>query len=247
MRKSIIARAGVVITASALAVSLGAGPVSAAESSSATKSESNGAAVSAAGVKAQALTSFRVSNGVLYRKGNNNVKARIGFTPFTKALANTAYPITTQVAINGRVRGIIPVRYSNLVEIPSAFGPGRVVLGPTTVRYADGSSEVLQNRSNAFYFRRDTFGKFKVRHAGKKVTMSVRAQIRDSSGKKASAKRAKIQYKKGRKWKTLKNVRINSKGKASYKYSTKSKRQYRLVVKKTSTVQGMTIKLKRKV
>ena len=186
------------------------------------------------------ISTFRVSSGVLARKYDNPIKASIALN-LTKPPAS----ITTAVTVNGTARGSVPLPYSNLVLLPSSIGPGKVVLGPTTIRYTDNTTQVIPTRSNSFYFRRDTFGAFKVRHRGKKVSMSMRAQIRNNDGSRASAGRAYVQYAKNGRWKHLKRVRLNSSGKASYKYSTRSKRTYRLVVKRTTKIDGMTIRLRK--
>ena len=54
-----------------------------------------------------------------------------------------------------------------------------------------------------------------------------------------NAPTAKIQYKSGSTWKTLKTVKLKN-GAASYSYKTKSKRTYRFVIGATSTRFGAT-------
>lgn len=215
----------------------------AAQAWSAKDTTSSKAAKAASGnVGIASVSTFSFKSGVLATSGPNLVRGTVSLTD--PGLGPQTI-VTSEVRVNNVYRGLARV-YPNGVAIPGKYGPGRVVLSNTRV-YADGvnQSSFTPKASNAFYFRRDTFGKFKVRHKGKKVTMSVRAQIRGSNGQRASAGRAYIQYAKKGKWKTLKKVKLNSKGNGKYKYSTKSKRKYRLVVKKTTQVQGMTIKLRK--
>jgi hypothetical protein len=80
------------------------------------------------------------------------------------------------------------------------------------------------------------------KRSGKMVTIAVSAKTyspsRDSNVA-WNATSAKIQYKSGSTWKTLKTVRLKS-GKASYSYQVSSKRSYRFLVGETSNRWGST-------
>ena len=55
------------------------------------------------------------------------------------------------------------------------------------------------------------------------------------------AKKARVQVKSGKKWKTVKTVKLK-KGKATVKLKTKLKKQYRFVFDQTSATTGATSK-----
>ena len=85
---------------------------------------------------------------------------------------------------------------------------------------------------------------FSARKRGSKITFKVIARYRDASGSYASARRAKLQVAKGGKWKTLKNVRLNSKGKGIYKRTERKKRNYRVIIKPTAAHDGASSRIR---
>jgi hypothetical protein len=240
MRTSTFARAGAVITASALALSLGAGPVSAAETSStaaaaapsAAPSSSSFAAapnVDAAGV----ITALRLRSGIITDRAT------------TQFLGNVAGQsrdgnVQTQVRINGRVKGrvmLYPGQGNGGVEIPRGWGSGKVQLGPTF--FSDGS--VDGNVSNVFYARKHVTSKatypLKIHRRNSKVTFKAYGVtiINPSSGRYQSVKRVKLQRLKGGKWRTVKNIKLHSNGNGSYKTTIKTKYRYRLYITRSAT------------
>lgn len=133
-------------------------------------------------------------------------------------------------------------------EIPRRFGAGRISFGPQAVVYtthdaAQGPWTLIDAASYSFYVRRDTFGTFKARHSGRTVSFGARARLRATDGSAISAKRGYIQYSSNGSWKTLKTLTLDSTGNAKWSYRTSSKRTYRFLVKRTTVVNGMTIKL----
>ncbi|ANC32137.1 hypothetical protein [Isoptericola dokdonensis] len=79
-----------------------------------------------------------------------------------------------------------------------------------------------------------------VKTSGSKKTVKV--GIKQYTVKKAwepyKGKKVKIQQKKGGKWVTKKTVKLNSKGKATYKLTSAKKYKYRVLVPGSSTVVG---------
>jgi hypothetical protein len=73
---------------------------------------------------------------------------------------------------------------------------------------------------------------------GKKLTFRLTVRYTDDAGRAVGIRRVTIQVLRGGKWKNLKHVKLNSKGKGTYKHSDRKKRKYRLVVKPTSLYQG---------
>jgi predicted phage tail protein len=87
----------------------------------------------------------------------------------------------------------------------------------------------------------------RVRKLGKKLTFKIKARYINDAGQRVGIRRATIQVKRGGNWRTVKRVKLNSKGRATYKRSDKKKRLYRLVIKATSVYQGGTLPLPRKI
>jgi len=84
----------------------------------------------------------------------------------------------------------------------------------------------------------DPKSKIRVKKVGKKLTFRLTARFRDDAGTPVGIRKATIQVLKGRKWKTLKNVKLNPSGRGTYKKSDGKKRKYRMLVKPTSLYQG---------
>ncbi|MCL3820336.1 hypothetical protein [Aeromicrobium wangtongii] len=240
MRTSTLARVGAVITASALALSLGAGPVSAAETSTAAAAAAPSAAPSATSFgttsnvdAAGVITALRLGSGVITDRATTQFLGNIA----GQAPSNN---VQTQVTINGRVKGrviLYPGQGNGGVEIPRGWGSGKVQLGPTF--FSDGT--VDQNRSNVFYARKHVTSKatypLKIHRRNSKVTFKVYGVkiINPSNGKYQSVKRVKLQRSKGGKWRTVKNIKLNSKGNGSYKITNRTKYRYRLYITRSAT------------
>ena len=163
----------------------------------------------------------------------------------------------TQATVNGVFKsgdsGWVPMWANRPTEpypgaaIPRRFGAGKMVLGPTvevlTVKNAATSWTPLTAKSNTFYIRRDTWGTFKASHSGSTVSFGARARIRGTDGSALSAKTGYIQYASDGTWKTLKTLSLDSTGNGKWSYRTSKQRTYRFLVKRTSVINGMTIKL----
>jgi hypothetical protein len=73
---------------------------------------------------------------------------------------------------------------------------------------------------------------------GKKITFRLVARYRNDAGQSVGIRRVTLEVKKGGKWRTVKRVKLNSKGVGKVKRSDKKKRNYRMVIKATSVYQG---------
>ena len=233
MRTSTFVRAGVVLTASALAFGLGAGPVSAAETSAATTTTSTaapqpgfsaGSSVSPAAVPAGPI---RLGSGTI----TSNATTRfVGSGQFAGGGGATA-----TVIINGRAKGAVAVLFSQsspgaiAVDIPRGWGSGKVQIN------------VNGTVSNTFYARKQVRSKatypLKIRRVNSSVTFRAYGVkiVNPRSGKFQSIKKVKLQQFKGGKWKTKKSIRLNSAGSGKYKTSIKKKYRYRIYVPRTSS------------
>lgn len=240
MRTSTLARTAAVVTASALAFSLGAGPVSAETTTStesarsatdAPRASSFGSAgsVGAAGT----ITALRLRSGVITDRAT---------TQFIGTVAGAAAPGTTastDVRINGKTKGrvqLYPGAGNGGVEVPRQWGSGKVQIGPTY--FSDGTVDA--NRSNFFYARKQVRSAktypLKIRRVNSKVTFRAYAikVVDPVSGRYDSVRRVKLQQFKNGKWRTKKTIKLNRQGNGSYKTSIKTKYRYRLHVPRTS-------------
>ncbi|MCU1678327.1 MAG: hypothetical protein JWM93_3085 [Frankiales bacterium] len=225
-----MARAGAVVLASALAVTLGAGPVSA-ETSTA-----NGAVGTASAPVSDAavITGFRMQSGVV-------TIAAVNFFPGTVSVGNvTTSSLTaeTEVRVNGVYRGRAQLGPDG-AGIPRGYGSGKVQLGPTY--FSDGTSD--PTLSNVFYARKQvtTLRKDKyalsVKRRNSKITFKARQikVVNPSTGSYSRIKSVKLQQLKGGKWKTKKTIKLNSKGNGSYSTHLSKKYRYRLYTARTAT------------
>jgi hypothetical protein len=243
MRTSTLARAGAAITASALAFSLGAGPVSAAETSTATAPAAAAAATPSDGFSTSNVGAAGVpTSAINFRSGvitNAPTTRFFGTGTFAPEDATTAV-----VAVKGRVRGTVPVLFSNTpgdnaiaVDVPSAWGSGKVQIN------------VAGAASNVFYARKhvtsDKKYPLKIRRVNNKVTFRAYHVkiLNPGNGKYVSVKRVKLQQLKKGTWKTKKTIKLNRRGDGSYKTSIKTKYRYRLYIPRSATQERfMTLK-----
>jgi hypothetical protein len=239
MRTSTIARTAAVATASALAFSLGAGPVSA-ETTTAnesaksatraprTTSFSSAGSVSAAGT----ISTLRLHSGVITdRPTTQFVGTVIGNAP----AGSTA---VVDVRINGKTKGRVQL-YPGArggVEIPRGWGSGKVQIGPTY--FSDGT--VDGHRSNFFHARKQVRSTktypLKVRRVNSKITFRAYAVkvVNPVTGRYHSARHVRLQQLKNGHWKTKKTIKLNRHGNGSYKTSVSGKYRYRLYTPRTS-------------
>jgi hypothetical protein len=231
LRTSTFLRTGAVLTASALAFSLGAGPVSAAETTAGAAAVATAEPVETTAT----ITGIQISSGVI-------TNAAATFFPGTVTVGNVTTPTLTaetEVRINGRYRGRAPIG-PNGVSIPRTYGSGKVRVGPTY--FSDGT--VDGHVSNVFYARKEVRSKatypLKIRRVNSRITFRAYGVkiVNPTTGKYQSVKRVKLQQLKNGKWKTKKTIKLKSSGNGTYKTSIKKKYRYRLYVPRTSTQQG---------
>lgn len=259
MRPSTIVRSGAVLTATALAITLGTGPASATDSTSSSAvrtaapaaetrdSVADAAARPSGAARAAAVTlgTFRLESGVITSKELTSIYGDVlASDPGTTSA-------TTTVTVNGVVKGDVKLYIAEDkggVDIPRAWGSGAVVLGPTT--FGTGADATVDTKkSNTFYVRKNiktTRGAstetikddiaLRIRRVNSKI--SFKAQqikiVNPSSGQYVSAGSVKLQYKSGSTWKTKKTIKLDSSGNGSYSRTTSSKYRYRLFISKTS-------------
>lgn len=195
-----------------------------------------------------AVTTVQLKAGSTYQKSNSlipgniavSIPANISLSSVKATVTVNGKPVANGVSIgsNGfyyqRAWGIGTVRLTNFTVAGYDYRAGntgaynRAVPAPANsarVRYA------LESRRALYVSKR-----------GKKMSFKITATYRDKAGKRKSARKATVQIKKSGKWKTLKNVKLNSKGQASFKRKDGKKRTYRVVIKTTNTIAGGSTK-----
>lgn len=194
-----------------------------------------------------AVTVFKLKSGALPYKTSNFVSGKV---VVSAPSSSSFYGLKATVTVNGKtVATKVPI-YQNgyyhdrkwgagLVRLKSFTASGYDVRPGHTGAYYDRAIKAPSNVVRIRYAVEPSSG-LKVTKRGKKLTFKATATYRDKAEKRRSAKKAVIQVKKGGKWKTLKTVKLNSKGKATYKKSDKKKRQYRMKIKTTSLLLGGT-------
>lgn len=158
-------------------------------------------------------------------------------------------------------------RYSASMRWPVCNGAtafGRYTVGLAEIRYGNSVNDLWEASGDTltatdttlahYYVRRASKAVIKATRSGKKVTLSVAAKRYNPIVKTAewgerydaitrystySGQKVRFEVKSGKTWKPLKTVTL-SKGKASLKVSSSSKRQYRAVLVKNSTTAGKT-------
>lgn len=131
------------------------------------------------------------------------------------------------------------------LEAKSSWGRGKFTVKNVRVVYDSTTYKDTRVSGGTFTMKSAIKGKLKygnviqVRANGSKKTVKVGVKRYTTKGWSAYAgKKVKIQYKSGGTWKTKKKVKLNSKGKATYKFSTGKRYKYRVVVPKNSTTVG---------
>ncbi|MDR7292803.1 hypothetical protein [Pseudoglutamicibacter albus] len=131
---------------------------------------------------------------------------------------------------------------------PSLDGLGKYTVGPSTVTADTRDGYDYQSYTDwtkgHFYVRAKGKAALKGKRKGSTVTLTASAQRYNPERYKYvahGAKKARVQVKSGKKWKTVKTVKLK-KGKATVKVKTKHKKQYRFVFDQTSATTGATSK-----
>lgn len=176
MRPSTTLRAGAVLTATALSLSLGTGPVSAADDAPATvgarfakpapavtapshfgaPSGTSRLAAAAAGDPID-VTTLQVGSGLLYREGNNPVAVTIEGQSGTGANGGTYAKTEFKLRVGKKThtgRTLYQTEDGvNYFNTKSGWGAGQAQLLETKVTYTDGTSQTDSGNSNTFYVR----------------------------------------------------------------------------------------------
>lgn len=264
MRMTTLARGGAVSTAAVLALTLTSGPANADDGAqfypdaSASKSLSSVDAWGATPGKSAArtsagagitLTKVRAASGVLFRSGDNSFPVELTGEPGTSPGGAGPAKTTFTLRVNGKNHENVLYRFDEdfgpYANTKSGWGDGKAQILNTTVTYTDGTTSRSGLDSNVFYLRRATrttaSKPFKVTTYSPGTKIKFQAStfkvFKPSTGKYVSLGKIRLQYKKSGSWKTLKTIKLNSRGSGSYTYKAPT-RTYRLYVPTTADLLG---------
>ena len=193
---------------------------------------------SAAAAAASAdLTKMTFKDGATHNKLANGtfIKGTISYQEIGKI---KSAPVT-QVRVNGALKGTVSLDYLDGFYYNPKWGAGKVVLGPTTLDTTDGTI-VDQTKSNTFRVRYGlrASGSLAIKRRGSNLTFSAKQVQYFQKTTYVSAGKAAIQTKKKTGWVTIKTLKLNSKGEATYKLKYSKKRSYRLHISTSTTRKG---------
>ena len=157
--------------------------------------------------------------------------------PVTLTSNRTAVYAT--VNVNGvPVAGDVFVSSSGFIY-QQAWGAGVVSLSNLKDR-SGAAGQAVAGGSNPFTVRYGLSldNGAKITKRGKKLTFKVKLRYVNAAGGLTGLRKAKLQAKKGSKWRTVKNVKLKKNGTRTVKISDRKKRSYRLVIKPTGVYEG---------
>lgn len=266
MRRTTLARGGALLTAATLAISLTAGTASA----DSTQTEKAVAASDTAGTRTGApatgsifgaskaraqrvetlaatpadITTLSISNGVLWRAGENSVDAFVDGVDGSVPIDH----IEMNLTLNGSPRGTVTLfedEIGQFIDVLNTVGAGTAQLGPSTIHYADSSTSVDSTMSNTFLLRRltKTTNKYGlvVTRSGSRITFKAQNWkiFKPATGTYVAMNTIKLQYKDSAgRWQTKKTIELNGFGTGSFSTTTNTKRRYRVYYPTTDTILG---------
>lgn len=147
---------------------------------------------------------------------------------------------TAHLTKGGRTTGI-SLYDGTYASVPTAWGSGVYTISKVTFRKYDGTATYTAPNAVSFRVRQPMHYRagLQIKRRGSKLTFNVR-KLRSYNGARyvKVQHKVKVQVKKGKKWKTLRNVKVNKKGNKSFSLRHGGKRKYRLFVPTTAKVQG---------
>ncbi|NRQ48667.1 hypothetical protein [Aeromicrobium stalagmiti] len=196
------------------------------------------------------IDKLRIASGVLFRDGSNSVQIlEINGEPGSSTGGQPPVKTAFTLKVGDKTHRGVLYKYDEGADVSyfdtkSGWGSGKAQILATTVTYADGTSSTDGTDSNVFYLRRavktsDPAAKISFYSPGTKVKVQPRGWkvFKPSSGKYVSLGKVRLQYRKSGSWKTLKSIKLDSRGNGSYTFKAPT-RTYRLYVPKTSNVLG---------
>ncbi|RYZ67633.1 MULTISPECIES: hypothetical protein [Aeromicrobium] len=183
---------------------------------------------------APSVTRLSVGRGTLYYTGNTYVPAAINYNvPDGWSSIPTA-----RLSMNGRSANVDLFDGSS-IRVPSSWGAGAYRVDRITFRRYDGTATHIAPNSLTFRVRQGVQWNYSpITKRGSKVTFKLKGFKTFTGTRWVSVKKVKLQVKKGKKWKTVKTIRVNANGHGKYSLKSKKKRPYRVYIPTTTRVQG---------
>lgn len=238
--------------AAALTFSLASPAAANASESAGAKAKPDVSQVAPKATTSAASGGIRISTGYI----TSSTYARAAFSTAISSPGATSWYAYADVYVNGvkRTTGDLVAASSytsGSVLWPRSAGYGNVQLRNIRVRsYPDGADSYLPN-SNVAPVKRtlDYRAYFKINKRGSKIkAVLTNWRVYQPNGSLVRGQKAMvIQRKVGKKWKKVKVVKLNAKGKGVAKFSSKKKYKYRALMKSSATVQGGAATLSRKI
>lgn len=264
MRHQTLGRGGALLTAAALALSLGTGPANAASTTIdsaapaleqrpnarlATGADLHAASVGTANRLAEAspsdVTSIKASSALLGDPDENLIDVDV----FLSDEANVE-SVTLNLSVGGKTTGPLDIYVDDIgtfVVVPGTVGLDKAKFISSTITYTEESGlepTVDRTKSNLFYVRRYIDSKdpaLSIEYTSKTKWFSVHGVkiFTPSTGTYTALSSIKLQYKVGSTWKTKKTIKLSKYGNGSYKLKTSKKYRYRIYSAVTSTSGGL--------
>jgi len=173
----------------------------------------------------------------------------VAYTVHPDFRINTA---TADLYVNGRARGAVKIPWystnTGFIQWSRTYGPGKTQLRNVRLTgWFRGSapvtrSYVLPVASNTIAVKRarESASGFYMTKRGSKIKLKITGyRTYANNGRLVPAGKALVQRKVGKKWRTVKRVSIRKSGKTNVAFKHKKKFRYRVLIKGTSTVDGI--------
>jgi len=194
---------------------------------------------------------FATKNQVLYGPAGNALFGTIAVAPGNPGPpGGLGYNMTTNLKYYGSTKTAVPL-YAGFATkeplggtpIPDTYGPGLYSFGPTSIADPGGGSPFVDpTLSNTVRVRNATMADnlYTYYTGSSKKKVSVKAKVYRPSANifAGGISSVRLQYKSGSTWKTMKTIKLNKYGNASYSWSQSSKRSYRILIPTTLSIQG---------
>ncbi|KAA1422660.1 hypothetical protein FE697_010760 [Mumia zhuanghuii] len=168
--------------------------------------------------------------------------------PYSATIYVDVYRAGTRVAANVQA-AYIGSGYTNMtgyLTVQNSWGRGPFYVSNVRVQWNDANyvkqtavDSSVAGRTFSVKSGLKASGKVRYWYGSSKKVANIKLQRFSSNGKYTNYKtKVKLQRKKSGKWRTVKTLKLNSKGKAKYTFRSSKKYKYRFVVKGTSTTAG---------
>lgn len=243
-----IVSSAALVAAAALTFSLGSPVAANASESAGAKAKPDVSQVAPKATTSAASGGIRISTGYI----TSSTYARAAFS--TSISGSSPWRIRADVYVNGVKRTNQEAIAADTVRSGSVYWPrsagfGTVQLRNVTIQTSAGTTALADSNVAPVKRTLDYRAYFKINKRGSKIkAVLTNWRVYQPNGSLVRGQKAMvIQRKVGKKWKKVKVVKLNAKGKGVAKFSSKKKYKYRALMKSSATVQGGAATLSRKI